>query len=554
MRRGPTQNTVDQRSQDTGGILAVSGTDFRILRLLGWFRVLVAGVLLILFLAVPDPRVVGAFQPSLFAWTVFAYFLLAILASTTREWHKPAPLAHLYIQLLVDVLAVTTLMVASGGATSGLGSLLFIPVGAAAVTLSRKVAVLVAAMASITILVGEFSIRIMGGPGVADFGAAGLLGAVLFVFAIAGNWLGGRVRESEALARRRGVDLANLSQLNAYIVQHLRESIVVVDENGHIRLMNESAASYLGSPGDASGKRLDEVSSELFPIWQDWIRQPNRNQDQPSFLSADKSTVIIPHFAALGEPQSAPACLIFLEDSSLLAERVQQSKLASLGRLSASIAHEIRNPVGAISHAGQLLAESATITAGERRLTEIISNHSHRVNSIIENVLQLSRRDSTRPQRLNLGQWLEAFTNEFTQTLQLEPTQLSVIVEDADMEVRMDPSHLHQVLWNLCENAAKYGKASVLSEGICTEITIGRLASSGRPYLEVSDRGPGIDASVANKIFEPFFTGTSEGTGLGLFIARELCECNRATLVYQPRTGGGSSFRIIFADPLRWVA
>ncbi len=301
MKQGPDQDLVDDRNPEHAGAAATPGTDFRVLRLLGWFRVLVAAVLLVLFVSVRDPRVVGAFQPSLFAWTVFAYFLLAILASTTREWLRPAPLSHLYVQLLVDVLAVTTLMVASGGATSGLGSLLFIPIGAAAVTLPRKVAVLAAAMASITILSGEFANRLLGGPGVADFGAAGLLGAVLFVFAIAGNWLGGRVRESEALARRRGVDLANLSQLNAYIVQHLRESIVVVDESGRIRLMNESAASYLSGAGDAGGRHLSDVSEDLHAVWQDWVRRPNRNQEQPSFLSADKSTVIIPHFAALGE-------------------------------------------------------------------------------------------------------------------------------------------------------------------------------------------------------------------------------------------------------------
>ncbi len=118
----------------------------------------------------------------------------------------------------------------------------------------------------------------------------------------------------------------------------------------------------------------------------------------------------------------------------------------------------------------------------------------------------------------------------------------------------MDPSHLHQVLWNLCENAAKYGRDQGAPDAVCAEISTGRLASNGRPYLEVSDHGPGIEPGIANKIFEPFFTGASEGTGLGLFIARELCECNRATLVYQPRDGGGSSFRIIFADPLRWVA
>ncbi len=528
-------------------------TDARILRLLAGFRMLVAAVLLVLFLAVGDPRVVGSYEPALFGWTTFAYLLFALLALITGRWTRHVTALHIYGQLLVDVLAVAILLIASGGASSGLGSLLFIPIGAAAVSLSRRVAVLSAAIASITILVGEFVTRLIAGPGVADFGAAGLLGAVLFVFAVAGNWLGARMRESEALARRRGVDLANLAQLNAYIVQHLRESIVVVDESGNIRLMNESAANFLGTEGSAAGAHLAEVSPQLHEIWEGWIAKPDESREQPSFLSHDKSSVIIPHFAALGSGEATPASLVFLEDSSLLAERVQQSKLASLGRLSASIAHEIRNPVGAISHAGQLLAESDALGASEHRLTEIIGNHSRRVNEIIENVLQLSRRDSTRPQRLRLGDWLNGFVDEFGRTLQLDSETIRISNPDPGLEVRMDPSHLHQVLWNLCENAIKYGRAA---DGAAPELElrVGRLAATSRPFLEVADRGPGIDPGHADRIFEPFFAGTMEGTGLGLFIARELCECNRATLIHQPRESGGSIFRIIFADPLRWVA
>ncbi len=528
-------------------------TDSRILRLLGGFRILVAGVLLVLFLAVDEPRAVGTYEPALFGWTVFAYLLFGVLALVTRPRGGPSAPLYLYGQLLVDVLAVAVLLIASGGASSGLGSLLFIPIGAAAVSLSRRVAVLSAAIASIAILVGEFLTRVTAGPGVADFGAAGLLGAVLFVFAVAGNWLGSRMRESEALARRRGVDLANLAQLNAYIVQHLRESIVVVDETGRIRLMNESAANFLGTAGSASGRKLSDVSEELHHIWEKWLQRPNQVREQPSFLSADNATVIIPHFAALGSTESTPASLVFLEDSSLLAERVQQSKLASLGRLSASIAHEIRNPVGAISHAGQLLAESENIGDAEQRLTQIIGNHSRRVNEIIENVLQLSRRDTTRPQRLKLADWLDIFVDEFGRTLQLSAEAVVVSNEDPDLEVRMDPSHLHQVLWNLCENAVKYGKSADQERSVL-ELRVGRIASNNRPFLDVSDRGPGIDTALADRIFEPFFAGEEEGTGLGLFIARELCECNRATLIYHPRDSGGSNFRIIFADPLRWVA
>ena len=228
--------------------------------------------------------------------------------------------------------------------------------------------------------------------------------------------------------------------------------------------------------------------------------------------------------------------------------RVQQSKLASLGRLSASIAHEIRNPVGAMSHAGQLLAESEALTHDDLRLTEIIRTNSERVSHIIDNVLQLSRRESSRPELLALGPWLNEFANEFSRTLELREGEISVLGVPDDLAVRMDPSHLRQILWNLCDNAVKYASEA---GGILVELQAGRTSQNGRPYLEVLDRGHGVDPATIDKIFEPFFTDKHGGTGLGLYISKELCELNRAVLSARPRTGGGSVFRIVFADPSR---
>jgi two-component system, NtrC family, sensor histidine kinase PilS len=330
-------------------------------------------------------------------------------------------------------------------------------------------------------------------------------------------------------------------------VQHLRESLLVVDAADRIRLINESAAEILGDNHAVPGALVGEVSPRLLYSLSTW-RQRDQSDDSPSsFVAADGARVIQPHFAPLGE-EPGPT-LIFLEDTSLMAERVQQGKLAALGRLSASIAHEIRNPVGAMSHAGQLLAESARIGADERRLTDIIQSNSDRVSTIINNVLQLSRREATKPTRLSLGDWLDDFVDEFSQTMQVKKAQMEIHEETEDLEVRFDPSHLHQVVWNLCDNALKYGEAR---DGINLEIKLGRLNPSNRPYLEVSDRGPGIEPQAVDRIFEPFFTGRKGGTGLGLFIARELCQLNRAILLYESRGGDGSVFRIVFSDPQRW--
>ena len=307
-------------------------------------------------------------------------------------------------------------------------------------------------------------------------------------------------------------------------MQHLRESLLVVDGSDKIRLINESAAAILGDEHAVPGALVGEVSPRLLYSLTTW-RQVERGEVAPStFVAADGARVIQPHFAPLGNIAPGPT-LIFLEDTSLMAERVQQGKLAALGRLSASIAHEIRNPVGAMSHAGQLLAESPLMGPDERRLTDIIRNNSERVSTIINNVLQLSRREATKPTRLSLGDWIDEFLAEFCETMQIPRQQIALVEEAVELEVRFDPSHLHQVVWNLCDNAIKYGEARA---GISVDLRLGRLSPSNRPFLEVADRGPGIELNAVDRIFEPFFTGRKGGTGLGLFIARELCQLNRA--------------------------
>ena len=240
---------------------------------------------------------------------------------------------------------------------------------------------------------------------------------------------------------------------------------------------------------------------------------------------------------------------MFLEDTSLIAERVQQSKLAALGRLSASIAHEIRNPVGAMSHAAQLLQESSAISDQDRRLTDIISGNAERVSTIINNILQLSRRSVGQVEGITLNKWLSDFSSQFVQSFELQSEQFVVERPEYDVEVRVDTSHLQQILWNLCENVLKYGRGKDVE---LIRIRYGRTNNSNRPYMEVADRGAGISNESVERIFEPFFTSGEGGTGLGLFIARELAHCNRAVLLYEPRHGGGSIFRIVFSDPLRW--
>jgi two-component system sensor histidine kinase PilS (NtrC family) len=433
---------------------------------------------------------------------------------------------------------------------SGLGILLVLPVGAMAILADNRDAFLIAAIATLGILVQQTFSYVAGTSLGTDFTNAGVLGFVLFVIVLAVWPVANRLRESEALVRRQEIDLANLAQLSQYIVQHLRESILVVDAEDRIRLINESAALILGDGSAYPGALLGEASPRLLYLLETWRQNPNAPSDAThTFVAQDGGRVVRPHFASLGTFAPAPV-LVFLEDTSLIAEQVQQSKLAALGRLSASIAHEIRNPVGAMSHASQLLAESPHLAADDKRLTEIIRGNADRVSAIINNVLQLSKRGETRLERLSLAIWLEEFCEEFCETMQLGRERLLVEAQEPDLEVRADPTQLHQILWNLCENALRHGLKGAPEAAI--EIRHGRLSPSTRPFLEVADRGPGVKPEQAERIFEPFFSGAQGGTGLGLFLARELAQTNGATLLYEPRTGGGTVFRLVFADPRRW--
>jgi two-component system sensor histidine kinase PilS (NtrC family) len=297
---------------------------------------------------------------------------------------------------------------------------------------------------------------------------------------------------------------------------------------------------------------VGEASPRLLYLLESWRKAAGASgavaSAEYTFASADGARVIRANFAPLGASDPGPV-LVFLEDTSLIDERVQQSKLASLGRLSASIAHEIRNPVGAMSHAGQLLAESPNLTDEDRRLTQIIRNNADRVSGIIDNVQRLARREQARIERLSLPSWTEQFHEEFCETMQWPRERLTLAGPESDLDVRVDPNQLRQILWNLCENALKYAVGADVQQQV--EIRYGRMNSSARPYLEVADRGGGVAGDHVEKIFEPFFSG-GRGTGLGLFLARELAQSNGATLLYEPRAGGGSVFRLIFADPRRW--
>ncbi len=531
------------------GTLLAGGKDsqtWKPLRFYNLYRLTLAGLFVTLFFSGSTIKMLGETSPELFGTTSVAYLLLVLLSGFTEMWRRPAFSVQVKINVLVDIFLITLLMHASGGVASGLGMLLLVSIAGGSLLTSGRFVLVSAAVASLCVLTEQLAAALHGSFDGTSYTQAGILGATFFAAALLAHVLANRIRASEALAAQRGVDLANMEQLNEYIIQHMQSGIVVVDPAGQVRLMNESARYLLGlAPGQSTG--LAAAAPELARQWRTWRK--GGDFEARAIRSDGVGSEIVPRFARLGHGSSAGS-IVFLEDSAVTAQQAQQMKLASLGRLAASIAHEIRNPLGAIGHAGQLLSEAPALSPADRRLTEIIRDQTRRVNTIVENVLQLSRRERSRPEVLSLRQWLDNFLEEFVRTRGIDSDRINCDIQPPDTTVHIDPTHLQQILDNLCENGLRYGR----HDGqVGLELRGGITLESRGPFLDVIDHGPGIPLDVARQIFEPFFTTDQGGTGLGLYIARELCEFNQAQLSYVPVPSGGSCFRIVFADPRRQV-
>jgi two-component system sensor histidine kinase PilS (NtrC family) len=331
-----------------------------------------------------------------------------------------------------------------------------------------------------------------------------------------------------------------MAMINEYVIQHMRTGVLVLDADNRILMINNPAWHLLGMPTAAVGSPLEAASPELEQRLMQW--RSDVTSDPTPFSSPRQGPELKAHFNPLGS-RDAGDVLIFLEDTSQITREALQLKLASLGRLTASIAHEIRNPLGAISHASQLFDESPDLNPADRRLTEIIKTNSARVNQVIENVLQLSRRSPGNPESLRLKTWLEELTSEIVKNQGYSTQMVHTQIEPENCSIIADPEQLRQIVSNLCNNARE---AMSDHDNLRLWIVGGLSQEYDHPVVDILDNGPGIEPEVAKQIFEPFFTTRNEGTGLGLYIAKELCEINRIRLEYIPGPTGGSCFRLHF--------
>ena len=514
-----------------------------------YYRFALSLVLLVIFYSGAASQVFGTHNPQLYLFSAIAYTVLASLTLAFQFlWQKSTNGSLLlFSHFFIDLVALTVLIHSSGGPNSGLGLLMLITVAASSLVFTNQFALLTAALASLLLLTEElFSAYVLDDRSRAIF-PVGLLGFVLFLTAVLFRMLNQRLRHSEQIALRESDQAAHLQDLNEMIIQRMLTGIVVVNAGGKIELINNAAIEMLGA-GKNTVALGSGTSLRAIPVLQKgyeaWLSQPW--QKLPSFKVSESSTEIQAKFANLQRSENK-STIIFLEDTRTAAQNAQRLKLASLGRLTGSIAHEIRNPLGAISHAAQLLAEEPGEESASKRLSEIIIKHTQRLNQVIENVSQLSRRKAPDAKSLHLERWLNGFIEDY-KTTSPQPCTIDVETDNPSTIIVFDTSQLHQVLTNLLENAHRHGLeycSQAWAKCVCHIDP-----HTQRPCLDLYDRGEGISADLAGQIFEPFYTTSHTGSGLGLYLARELCEINFATLDYQIASDDKPGFfRIGFAHP-----
>ena len=530
----PARNRISQLLAGTA-----TGADWNSLRLLNSYRLFIAIVLLIGFIASPGDIEFGQYLPMGFYVAGGLYIVAALAFAVSIHLRRPAASTQAHLQLYADILILAFATYTSGGVASGLGVLMVVPVAGAGMLLPFRHGLLFAALATLLLLGGELGHHMDAGGDASHFAQGALLGAALFVSATLAGLLARRSALSAELAERRSRDVRNLSALNERIIQQMESGLLVVDHHDRIVLANASAAELLGDGEHLEGEPLSTIAPGIRAAMSHWRKsgQPPAAPVTPDAPARREPIRLQLQFTDLGELGT----LISLEDAAFIEEQLQQLKLASLGRLTASIAHEVRNPLGAISHATQLLAESPGLSGEDTRFTRIILDHCRRVNSIVDNVLQLSRRQSVDAEPLALGPWLEDFAHELRDHQGLDEDRCRLAIDSDPGPVAIDPEHLHQVVGNLCDNALTHGQRD---DGRPIRLLLRATRDDrGLPTLDIEDDGQPIDPARIEEIFEPFVSSRHGGTGLGLFLARELCEANGARLRY--RAGdAGNCFRI----------
>ncbi len=499
---------------------------WRSLRLFSLYRLAVALIFLGAAYWNPADLAIGTDDPDLFRWTSGGYLLAGIACLLLLERWRRAFNFQLTFQVVADVLFLTLLMHASGGGKSGLAMMILIVVTGAGLVGQGRMVLFHAAIATLFLLL-EQAYRVLEHQGeVADFFRTGVTSAGFFVTASAARLLARRVILHENLARRRGLELADQVRINERVIRDMQDGVLVVDSAGRIRQSNPQAAALLGVPPP-----LPELLAASSPtLAHEHLARCKLGIETETILRLPATGGMVR--ARFLPPGEGGNTLIFLEDMGRLEEEAQQMKLAALGRLTANMAHEIRNPLAAISHAAELLGDGAQ-GGGADRLIRIIGENTRRLNRLVAEVMELGRRDRATPETITLRPFVQQLVEESSLGNAENPQRIALDIP-ATATVCFDRGHLHQVLTNLLENARHYASEAVGA----VKIEAWPDPATNRIDIHLTDDGPGIASKARSQIFEPFFTARTGGTGLGLYIARELCDANGARLSLRENAPG----------------
>jgi len=513
-----------------------------LLRIYVAYRSLLCVVLLILLVSPNTRQLVGLLNPALYVGTTLAHlaasiFLVVFLAA--RSTYNQNLLFFIFV---TDILAITILSDTSGGMGGGLPVLLVITVAASSILIgNRPLATLVAALSVMATLADTLSLINRQELGLSALFPAGLFGALLFGVSLLMQSVASRLGRAEALIRTSAGDLYNLQRLNEQIVQHIQAGILLISDEGGVRVMNKAASALLTPERPLTiehGRKLADYNCELANQFEYW-KNTGTHKATP-FIVTQGTPKVIANFRQL-QSSSDRESLVFLEDYSLITQHAQSLKLSSLGRLTASIAHEIRNPLGAISHAAQLMQESPELSKADKRMADIILLHCGRVNEIIQSVMEISSREVPKPEHLLLGEWLVKTVADYLKTLNRD-VEISVDCEYKELLVEFDTENLQRILANLLDNALRHSKLATTKE--TAKIVVSLDFSTHQCLVDIIDVGKGVALEDQAKLFEPFYTTVQEGSGMGLYLCKELCEINNATISYTTTAQGETCFRI----------
>ena len=534
----PPRATSASQPASAGGGFQLNLLPRDLLKIYAWYRVVIALILLGLFASGLSRGAVGTLYPALYFNTAISYAILNIawllFLYPSRFRTSPVRIGSI---LSCDILAFLLLIQASGGLNSGTGYLLLTTCAVGSLLLDRRMGAFLAAIASIAVITQQLLRILYGQAGTQDIVSAGSLGILLFTCVTALQYLSAHIRLANEKAERERRQAARQQRLTQQIVAQMRTGVMVLNENGKAELINRAAQQLLGHQHLSGGQPGNELLESLVKL----------RQQAKGASGVIKGAGQADIRASITELTSnmRDSTLVFLEDNRKLTQQAQQLKLASLGRLTGSIAHEVRNPLSAINHAAELLAESTSITGEDRQLTEIISRHSRRVNQIIENVMQLSRRQAPKTEVLDLCQWAKQFLQDYRRESP-EEYEISLNLPVEPVYARFDPDQMAQVATNLCNNAVRHSHKATGEYFAIVSVHFNPQRECAQ--MDFVDIGPGVAEEHKDKIFEPFFTTEPSGAGLGLYIARELCESTRANLYYCRDRHKRSCFRVEFAN------